>query len=72
MAHVVLTGPVRRVFTMSDGTVYDATPDFVEVASDEHAAELADLIGKHYEENGHPSHDADKPFRYIAAKRKKD
>jgi hypothetical protein len=61
--HVVMSGPIRERITLDDGTEYDCRPDFVEVASPEHAAELARLIGEHYESAGHPLHDSSTPFR---------
>lgn len=51
---ILLTGPIDRKFTLADGTVYDVAPAQIEVASPEHAAELAHLIGLHHEAVGHP------------------
>lgn len=65
--HVVLTGPIATNITLSDGTVVDCRAAVVEVPSPEHAAELAHLIGLHYEENGHPSHSADEPFLHYCS-----
>lgn len=62
MAHVLLTGPITGELTTSDGTTYDVSAMAVEVESQEHADELAHLIGLHYQENGHPNVEGD--FRY--------
>lgn len=52
---VVVVGPyVRGPFTLNDGTVYDTSPAAVPVASPEHAAELAHLVGLHFKAHGHP------------------
>lgn len=53
-AHVVLTGPIKGRLILADGTPYDVNAYAVPVASPEHAAELAHLIGLHYEAEGHP------------------
>lgn len=66
--HVVLLGPIKGVITLDDGTEYDVNGDRAVVASPEHAAELADKVGDHYEKHGHPHHDADKPFRHTKRK----
>lgn len=67
--HVVLTGPVDRSFTLADGRVYDCAPLQVDVDSAEHAAELAHLIGQHYEAAGHPAlvdeNGVQQPFRHT-------
>jgi hypothetical protein len=52
--HVVLTGPIKGRVTLADGTTYDVSDHAVPVESPEHAAELAHLIGLHYEAEGHP------------------
>lgn len=39
--HVVMTGPATGVHTLQDGASYDVTSPFIEVASQEHALELA-------------------------------
>jgi hypothetical protein len=59
--HVLLTGPIKGTVTLADGTVYDVSPDVVEI-DPAHAGELGHLIGLHYEDNGHPEHDAEVPF----------
>ncbi len=53
--HVVLTGPIAGGVTLSDGTEYDVTPEVIEVAED-HVGEVAHLIGKRFEDEGHPNH----------------
>jgi hypothetical protein len=62
MPHVLLTGPITGELTTTDGTTYDVSPMAVEVESQEHADELAHLIGLHYQANGHPNVEGD--FRY--------
>ena len=62
--HVVFTGPIQTALTLDDGTVVDVSPAFVEVETAEHAAELAEKIGLHYEENGHP--DVPEGFKYVS------
>lgn len=43
--HVVLLGPAGGgPVTLEDGTVYDTTPEVIEVASPEHGAEIVNLI----------------------------
>lgn len=63
--HAVIVGPIRKEFTLSDGTVVDTRPDVVMLDSPEQAAELAHLIGQHFETYGHPHHDYDEPFKYV-------
>lgn len=59
--HVVLTGPATGNVTTSDGTVYDVTPHVIAVHED-HAGEVAHLIGEKIEVDGHPRHDGSDPF----------
>ena len=60
--HVVVTGPhISGTVTTADGTVYDIS-DLVTEVAEEHALEVADLVGKRFETEGHPLHDADNPF----------
>jgi hypothetical protein len=66
MTHAILTGPIRRTLTLADGTEVDVRPDVVYVDTPEQAAEVADLIGQHHADRGHPWHDADDPFEYDA------
>lgn len=63
MTHALYTGPIRRVLTLADGTEVDVRPDVVLLDTPEQVAEVADLIGRHYAERGHPHHD-DVPFVY--------
>lgn len=58
--HVVLTGPITGTVTTDDGTTYDVSAVAVEVP-DEHAAEVAHLIGQRYADEGHPT---DPEFTY--------
>lgn len=53
--HVLVTGHVKGEKALSDGTVIDVTPGVILVASVEQAHELAALIGKDLEVNGHPA-----------------
>ena len=53
---VVLTGPVNKPIQVADGTVYDPSEDYVEVASVAHAGELSHQIGLQHERDGHPNH----------------
>lgn len=62
--HVVITGKAYGPVTCSDGTVYDVSEHVIEVASPEHAGEVAHLIGVMHEENGHPDHAAGQPFTH--------
>lgn len=52
--HVVMTGPVTGVMTLEDGTAVNVNEAFVAVDSKEKADELADKIGMHWAETGHP------------------
>jgi hypothetical protein len=51
--HVILTGPIQGSVELADGTVIDVSAPFIEV-DDDQAAEVADLIGQRYAEEGHP------------------
>lgn len=53
MSHALLTGPITGLLTLADGTKVDVSPDAIEV-DPSHVDELCDLIGKHWEANGHP------------------
>lgn len=65
--HVVLTpAHLTGHVEVGDGTRYNVTPNVIEVASPEHAAEVAHLIGQRVENEGHPGHDTDNPFVYTA------
>lgn len=68
MTHVLFTGPITGSKTTADGTTYDVSPAVIEVNSQEHALEVAHLIGLHYEAVGH-AHVVDEdgntlPFKY--------
>jgi len=66
--HAVMTGPVKKEFSLSTGAVVDTRPDVVYVDTAEEAAELADLIGKYHADPStpmHPDHDEDHPFVYT-------
>lgn len=45
-AHLLFTGDSSGPVQLADGSTYDVTPAVIEVASPEHAAELADRIGE--------------------------
>lgn len=61
---VVLTGPVKGSVTTSDGTTYNVADDYIEVESQDHADEVAHLIGQRHATEGHPDHKDGTPFRY--------
>jgi hypothetical protein len=64
--HVVITGPAYGPVTTSDGVTYDVSEQVIEVASPEHAGEVAHLIGVYHEEHGHPDHkDPAVPFAHT-------
>lgn len=58
---VVVTGPITGTVTLPDGSVYDVTADVIEVWPG-HELLVSDAIGARHEAEGHPGHDADKPF----------
>lgn len=62
---VVVVGPLTGTVTTSDGTTYDVTPEVIEVASEEHAAEVAHEVALRYEAEGHPRHTDGEPFVYT-------
>ncbi len=64
-SHAVLTGPAYGPVTTTDGTVYDVSEPVIEVASAEHAGEVAHLIGVLHEEQGHPDHQPGDPFVHL-------
>lgn len=66
--HVVFTGPVTGPVTTADGTTYEVSPAVIEVASPEHAVEVADLIAQRHMTDGHPT---DPGFTYEAPTSKK-
>lgn len=51
---VVMTGPIQGLVTLDDGTKVNVNDPFVVVADQAQADELADKIGQHWAENGHP------------------
>lgn len=59
---VLMTGKAYGEFTTSDGTTYDVSDPYIEVASEAHAGELSHQIGMHFEQNGHPDHEDGDPF----------
>jgi hypothetical protein len=70
--HVVMTGPITGAVTVPDGTEYDVSEPFIEVATAEHAGHVAHAIGVRHENEGtHPAHqptaaDPDpEPFRHV-------
>lgn len=52
--HVVMTGPIRGVVQLADGSQVDVTPIAVDAESQEHAAEIVHAIGQHWAKHGHP------------------
>lgn len=52
---VVMTGPIKGTVTVSDGTVYNVSDDYIEVEAG-HEGEVAHHIGARHELEGHPSH----------------
>lgn len=48
---LLLTGPISGTVTLSDGTVYDVTPEVIEHAAG-HAGPIAHHIDKMHEANG--------------------
>lgn len=66
MPHAVVTGPVQGSIHLSDGTDLDVSPAVVIVETAEQAAEVAHLIGERHQAQGHPWHDADKPFVHTS------
>jgi hypothetical protein len=61
---VVITGKAYGPVTTSDGVTYDVSEPVIEVASPEHAGEVAHLIGVVHEERGHPDHEPGEPFAH--------
>lgn len=62
--HAVFTGPIQGEVRLSDGTMVDVTPPVIYVDTEQQAAEVASLIGDRHENEGHPWHDAERPFRH--------
>ncbi len=60
--HLIMTGPITGSVTTPDGTSYDVSPAFIEVASLDHAGDVSHAIGMRHQEEGHPLHDSDVPF----------
>jgi hypothetical protein len=58
---LVITGPITGSVATSDGTTYDVSDPVIEVQPG-HELEVSDLIGQRHADEGHPLHDADKPF----------
>lgn len=70
--HALWTGPVKGPVTLADGTEYEVSADYIEVACDGHdengkptgrcdADEVAHLIAMKHVEDGHPT---DETFTY--------
>jgi hypothetical protein len=55
---VVLTGPISGTVTLPNGTVYDVSEQFIEVAPGDELA-VSDAIGARHEAEGHPAFIAD-------------
>lgn len=58
---LVMTGPVTGQVRLPDGTVYDVSEPFIEVAPG-HELALSDAIAERHVRDGHPRHDAEHPF----------
>jgi hypothetical protein len=62
-APLLITGPILGTVTLPDGSVYDVTPDVIEVWPEAgHELAISDAIGARHEAEGHPGHDAANPF----------
>ena len=61
----VLTGPIQGSVTVADGTTYNVSNPLIEV-QEQHAEEVAHLIGQRYADEGHPT---DENFTYDAPKK---
>lgn len=66
--HVVQTGPVSGSVRLEDGTVYDVTPEHIQVDKEEHGPAVAFHIAKMHEASGKltslvhgPDHDGPAP-----------
>jgi hypothetical protein len=62
---VVLVGPISGSVTTSDGTTYNVTDEVIEVDSEGHAVEVAELVAQRYVDEGHPHHTDGTPFVYT-------
>jgi hypothetical protein len=62
---MVLTGKAYGPVTTSDGTTYDVSEQWIEVASEAHAGEVAHLISVKFEEEGHPDHLPGDPYVHL-------
>jgi hypothetical protein len=66
--HLVYVGPhITGHVTIADGTRYNVSPDVIEAASPEHAAQIADAVGQRFANDGHPLHTDGVPFVHIPA-----
>lgn len=70
--HAVLTGPIRGVVTLPDGTDVNVTDEVVYLDSIEQAHAVAHAIGEHYATEGHPHHRASDPFVHDTDRSKKN
>lgn len=54
--HVMITGPIKGVVTLEDGTEVNVTPNEVDVThlTNEQVEEAAFLVGERYRVEGHP------------------
>ena len=62
---VVFTGPIKGEITLTDGSTYNVSDDYVEADSHEAAGELSHYIGLRHESEGHPGHTEDEPFVHV-------
>jgi hypothetical protein len=63
--HVVLVGPIQGTVTLDDGEIVKVSAEAVVARDEDHAARIADAVGRAYAENGHPT---DPDFTYDAPK----
>lgn len=68
--HAVLTGPIRGVVILADGTEIDVAPAIVYVDTQDKAHEVAHLVGERYAREGHPDHIHASDPRYVEARDK--
>lgn len=62
-APLLITGPITGTVELPDGSVYDVTPDVIEVWPEAgHELAISDAIGARHETEGHPGHGGGEPF----------
>lgn len=64
-AHAVIFCPhYNGSLTLSDGTTYNCSETFISAPA-KHHGEIDELMGRHFEDNGHPVHTDDVPFVWL-------